>query len=99
AVAAVAGIWVLASDDLLEATRQRVPLGVNEDIVALGRQADAAVSKLSGGNEWNRRVLSWEYDDDLLLVEFDEDGQAVRARTDHWHDLPPWERIVVWLQS
>jgi hypothetical protein len=43
--------------------------------------------------ELTRRMLIWEHFHDQLLVEFDEDGWAVKAEVANWPGPTPWERF------
>jgi hypothetical protein len=55
--------------------------GADEEAVAavVGRPAGGAIGKAGHAAEVTRRVAFWEWGTDQLLVEFDEDGRAVKA--------------------
>jgi hypothetical protein len=99
AVLGLVGFLAFGADSA-EGARRRVPLGADEEAViqALGRVGEAALGRGTGldGME-SRRVLAWDYDDDLLLVEFDAEGRAVRASVHRWRDSTLWERLRAWL--
>jgi hypothetical protein len=100
AAAALLGVvgFLAFGDGPLEAACRRVPLGADEDDVAraVGRPPDGVIGKSGRTAEVTRRVACWEDGDTQLLVEFDEDGWAVKAGTYHWEPTR-WDRFRAWL--
>jgi hypothetical protein len=99
AVVALGVALFLAFDKgTLEAACRRVPLGADEEAVAraVGRPPDGVIGKSGRTAEVTRRVACWEDGDTQLLVEFDEDGRAVKAATYHWEPTR-WDRFRAWL--
>jgi hypothetical protein len=76
------------SHDPLEAARRSVRLGMDQAAVtaALEQRPD---------NLRTRRRASWTINDgEAILVEFDEDGKAVKVETRYGRTL--WERFRAW---
>jgi hypothetical protein len=96
-------MWAGLPEEPLEAARRRVPLGADREAVeaAVGKAADGVIGKVGRTGEVTRRVLTWEHCYDRLivqlLVEFDEDGRAVKAEVAYWPGPTPWERFRAWL--
>jgi hypothetical protein len=101
AITALANLFLLVPDDPLAGARRHEPLGADEEAVAAarGRTADGVIRKVGQTGEVTRRVLLWRYDDDPLLVEFDEVGLAVQVVTGRWRDRTLWHQVRAWLWS
>jgi hypothetical protein len=102
-VSAFVGLWALLPGEPLEAARRRVPLGADREAVeaAVGKAADGVIGKAGRTGENTRCVAFWQrcYEEPVvqLLVEFDEDGRAVKAEVAYWPGPSLWDRFWAWL--